>query len=117
MRGRAEANDRGDLQSLRDLQLQAGNGQFAAGTGFLVSPCHVLTAYHVAAGGDTVDESRVSTFYVGEGKIGPDFPDLSRFAESARAHPVAWGRYVVAGDANLLARALRPLLPAEKGAR
>ena len=84
---------------------QAGNGQFAAGTGFLVSPCHVLTAYHVAAGGDTVDETRVSTFYVGEGTVGPDFPDLNRFADSARARPVAWGRYVVAGDANLLARA------------
>ncbi|HEV8390660.1 MAG TPA: hypothetical protein VGQ35_12505, partial [Dongiaceae bacterium] len=27
---------------------QASDGQFAAGTGFLVSPCHVLTAYHVA---------------------------------------------------------------------
>jgi multidrug efflux pump subunit AcrB len=27
VRGRAEARDRGDLQSLRDLQLQAGNGQ------------------------------------------------------------------------------------------
>jgi len=85
---------------------QAQNGQFAAGTGFLVSPCHVLTAYHVAAGGDKVDETRASTFYVGQGKVGPDFPDLNRFAESSPAHPVLWGRYVRTNDAsNLVARA------------
>jgi len=85
---------------------QAANGQFAAGTGFLVSPCHVLTAYHVAAGGDQVDETRGSTFYVGEGKIGPDFPDLNRFADSSPARPVLWGRYVrIAENSNLLVRA------------
>lgn len=85
---------------------QAANGQFAAGTGFLVSPCHVLTAYHVAAGGERVDETRVSTFYVGEGAIGPDFPDLDRFAESSPAHPVLWGRYVRTSEtSNLLVRA------------
>jgi lipoprotein NlpI/V8-like Glu-specific endopeptidase len=85
---------------------QAANGQFAAGTGFLVSPCHVLTAYHVAAGGERVDEKAGSTFYVGEGTIGPDFPDLNRFADSSPAHPVLWGRYVRAGDdSNLLVRA------------
>jgi lipoprotein NlpI/V8-like Glu-specific endopeptidase len=85
---------------------QAENGQFAAGTGFLVSPCHVLTAYHVAAGGARVDETTVSTFYIGDGGIGPDFPDLNRFAESAVARPVVWGRYVrLADESNLLARA------------
>ena len=85
---------------------QAPSGQFAAGTGFLVSPCHVLTAYHVAAGGERVDETTASTFYVGDGKTGPDFPDLNRFAESSPAHPVLWGRYVRLNDgSNLLARA------------
>ncbi|WP_119302459.1 tetratricopeptide repeat protein [Dongia deserti] len=85
---------------------QAANGQFAAGTGFLVSPCHVLTAYHVAAGGYKVDETTTSTFYVGDGKIGPDFPDLNRFAESSIARPVVWGRYVRLGENNnLLVRA------------
>jgi lipoprotein NlpI/V8-like Glu-specific endopeptidase len=85
---------------------QAKDGQFAAGTGFLVSPCHVLTAYHVAAGGDKVDETSASTFYVGEGTTGPDFPDLDRFAESSPAHPVLWGRYVrTTADSNLLVRA------------
>jgi lipoprotein NlpI/V8-like Glu-specific endopeptidase len=85
---------------------QAADGQFAAGTGFLVSPCHVMTAYHVAAGGDRVDETRASTFYIGDGKIGPDFPDLNRFAESSAAHPVLWGRYVrTAENSNLLVRA------------
>ena len=84
---------------------QAPSGQFAAGTGFLVSPCHVLTAYHVAAGGERVDEAAFSTFYVGDGKIGPDFPDLNRFADSSRARPVLWGRYVRLNDeSNLLAR-------------
>src|SRR5690349_12735316 len=68
---------------------QAADGQFAAGTGFLVSPCHVLTAYHVAGGGDRVDKNTVSTFYVGQGNVGPDFPDLIRFAEFSTAHPVA----------------------------
>jgi lipoprotein NlpI/V8-like Glu-specific endopeptidase len=85
---------------------QAADGQFAAGTGFLVSPCHVLTAYHVAAGGEKVDETTASTFYVGQGKIGPDFPDLNRFAESSIARPVVWGRYVRLNDnTNLLVRA------------
>lgn len=84
---------------------QAASGQFAAGTGFLVSPCHVLTAYHVAAGGEQVDETTGSTFYIGDGKIGPDFPDLGRFADSSPAHPVLWGRYVRLNDeSNLLAR-------------
>jgi lipoprotein NlpI/V8-like Glu-specific endopeptidase len=85
---------------------QAAGGQFAAGTGFLVSPCHVLTAYHVAAGGERVDEAAASTFYVGDGKIGPDFPDLNRFAESSPAHPVLWGRYVrLNEESNFLVRA------------
>ncbi len=85
---------------------QGPDGQFAAGTGFLVSPCHVLTAYHVAAGGEEVTEAATSTFYVGDGKIGPDFPDLDRFAESAVARPVAWGSYVrLSEDSNLLERA------------
>jgi lipoprotein NlpI/V8-like Glu-specific endopeptidase len=85
---------------------QAASGQFAAGTGFLVSPCHVLTAYHVAAGGERVDETTASTFYVGDGKTGPDFPDLNRFAESSPARPVLWGRYVrLNEESNLLVRA------------
>jgi lipoprotein NlpI/V8-like Glu-specific endopeptidase len=85
---------------------QAADGQFAAGTGFLVSPCHVLTAYHVAAGGQRVDETTASAFYVGEGKIGPDFPDLDRFADVSVAHPVVWGRYVrLTENSNLLVRA------------
>ena len=79
-----------------------GGEQFAAGTAFLVSPCHVLTAYHVAAGGEQVDPTRISTFYVGQGKIGPDFPDLDHFATSSLAHPVAWGRFVHATDASTL---------------
>jgi len=107
-------DDRRPVARLKDTEggavglvfYQASDGQFAAGTGFLVSPCHVLTAYHVAAGGDRVDESSVSTLYVGEGRIGPDFPDLNRFADSSPAHPVLWGRYVrVAENSNLLVRA------------
>lgn len=80
----------------------AGGEQFAAGTAFLVSPCHVLTAYHVAAGGEQVDPTRTSTFYVGQGKLGPDFPDLDHFAESSIARPVAWGRFVHATDGSTL---------------
>ncbi len=84
------------------LFYDSGNGQFAAGTAFLVSPCHVLTAYHVAAGGERVDESRTSTFYLGQGQLGPDFPDLDHFAIATRAHPVAWGRFVHATDNSAL---------------
>src|ERR1044072_6803485 len=40
---------------------QAANGPFAAGTGVLGSPSQVLTAYHVAAGGERVDEKAGST--------------------------------------------------------
>lgn len=80
------------------LFFDVGNGQFAAGTAFLVSPCHVLTAYHVAGGGARVDETKSSIFYLGQGKLGPDLPDLARFALSSAAHPVAWGRFVHAGD-------------------
>lgn len=82
----------------------AKNEQFAAGTAFLVSPCHVLTAYHVAAGGERVDATRTSTFYAGQGTIGPDFPDLDRFADSSAAHPVAWGKFAHAGDGSVLER-------------
>ena len=82
---------------------QPGAGeQFAAGTAFLVSPCHVLTAYHVAAGGERVDPTRTSTFYAGQGEIGPDFPDLNRFADASAAHPVAWGRFVHAAEGGSL---------------
>lgn len=79
-----------------------GGEQFAAGTAFLVSPCHVLTAYHVAAGGETVDPTKISTFYAGQGAIGPDFPELNRFADASRAKPVAWGRFVHAGAGTTL---------------
>lgn len=80
------------------LFYEAAKGQFAAGTAFLVSPCHVLTAYHVAGGGGKVDESKESVFYLGQGKIGPDFPDLGHFAVSTPAHPVVWGHFIRAED-------------------
>jgi tetratricopeptide (TPR) repeat protein len=84
------------------LFFDAGDGQFAAGTAFLVSPCHVMTAYHVAAGGGRVDETKGSVFYLGQGTLGPDLPDLAHFATSTPAHPVAWGRFVHATDNSAL---------------
>lgn len=81
---------------------EAGDGQFAAGTAFLVSPCHVLTAYHVAAGGAQVDESKTSTFYLGQGALGPDIADLDHFAIATRAKPVAWGEFIHATDSSAL---------------
>ena len=104
------ADDRRPIERLKGAEsgpigmlfYEESEGQFAAGTAFLVSPCHVLTAYHVAAGGQKVDESKASVFYLGQGKLGPDFPDLNHFAESALAHPVAWGRFVHATDNSAL---------------
>jgi hypothetical protein len=74
--------------------LDEGADDAVAGTAFLVSPCHVLTAYHVAGGGRAITEKTVAHFYLGQGNIGPDFDDARQFAEETTAHPVVWGQYI-----------------------
>lgn len=76
------------------MVLDQGIDDAVAGTAFLVSPCHVLTAYHVAGGGKPITEKTVAHFYLGQGDVGPDFDDARQFAEETTAHPVVWGSYV-----------------------
>jgi lipoprotein NlpI/V8-like Glu-specific endopeptidase len=80
------------------MVLDEGDDDAVAGTAFLVSPCHVLTAYHVAGGGKEVNAKAVAHFYLGQGNIGPDFDDARQFAEETTAHPVVWGQYVPNDD-------------------
>lgn len=76
------------------MVLDEGADDAVAGTAFLVSPCHVLTAYHVAGGGGKITDKTVAHFYLGQGAVGPDFDDARQFAEETTAHPVVWGQYV-----------------------
>jgi lipoprotein NlpI/V8-like Glu-specific endopeptidase len=76
------------------MVLDEGTDDAVAGTAFLVSPCHVLTAYHVAGGGKQITDKTVAHFYLGQGDVGPDFDDARQFAEETTAHPVVWGDYV-----------------------
>lgn len=76
------------------MVLDEGADDAVAGTAFLVSPCHVLTAYHVAGGGKAITDKTVAHFYLGQGHIGPDFDDARQFAEETTAKPVVWGQYI-----------------------
>ena len=75
-----------------------------AGTGFLVSPCHVMTAYHVVAGKEKLRPTDRATFYVGEGNDGPDYSGSKVYAESSVAHPVAWGDFLDGESDNIATR-------------
>src|ERR1700749_4306567 len=75
-----------------------------AGTGFLVSPCNVMTAYHVVAGKDKLTTSDTATFYVGEGHKGPDYPGGHAYEEGTEAHPIAWGNFLDGESDNMSIR-------------
>jgi tetratricopeptide (TPR) repeat protein/V8-like Glu-specific endopeptidase len=75
-----------------------------AGTGFLVSPCHVMTAYHVVAGKDKLKPTDTATFYVGEGRQGPDYSGGKEYAEGTTAHPLAWGNFLDGESDNVTTR-------------
>ncbi|HVO02475.1 MAG TPA: tetratricopeptide repeat protein [Candidatus Cybelea sp.] len=75
-----------------------------AGTGFLVSPCHVMTAYHVVAGKEKLKSSDTAVFYVGEGSIGPDYVGGKEYALSTKAHPLVWGDFVDGESDNISQR-------------
>ncbi|MDY0881925.1 tetratricopeptide repeat protein [Dongia soli] len=92
------------------LVLDENKSDAVAGTAFLVSPCHILTAYHVAGGGQAINNKTVATFYLGEGKIGPDFDGARHFADETPARPVAWGNYVPAEDSSPLIQRARAML-------
>jgi len=86
-----EAGQRYDTVGL--LVAQTGDGNFTAGAATLVSPCHVLTAYHVASGGERIDSDTVAAFYLGIGDEGPGVEDFDHFELSSPARAVVWGDY------------------------
>ena len=75
-----------------------------AGTGFLVSPCHVMTAYHVVAGKEKLKTTDTAMFYVGEGHKGPDYDGGKAYEEGTEAHPVAWGNFLDGESDNMSIR-------------
>ncbi|HVT53020.1 MAG TPA: tetratricopeptide repeat protein [Dongiaceae bacterium] len=75
-----------------------------AGTGFLVSPCNVMTAYHVVAGKEKLKTTDTAMFYVGEGHKGPDYPGGKAYEEGTEAHPIAWGNFLDGESDNMSIR-------------
>lgn len=63
----------------------------ALGTGFLVSPCHVLTAAHVIAGPNGISADQVMLFYAGSGELGPEYKEAQSFGALSPARPLVWG--------------------------
>jgi len=86
--------EKGTVYGAIGLVVHSNGVETEAGTGFLVSPCHVMTAYHVVAGKRKISASDSATFYVGEGREGPDYSGGRRYAESAIARPVVWGNFI-----------------------
>jgi tetratricopeptide (TPR) repeat protein len=100
----ARAREKGSIYGAIGLVVHSTNIETEAGTGFLVSPCHVMTAYHVVAGKRKITESDTATFYVGEGHEGPDYSGGRRYAESTVAHPLVWGSFIDGESDNVSQR-------------
>jgi V8-like Glu-specific endopeptidase len=64
-----------------------------AGTAFLISPCHILTNYHVLYGGGPPDQTTFS-FHIGKPPAGRD----DDFNEKTSAKPVALGSFSKSAD-------------------
>lgn len=73
------------------MVLHLGNNGSALGTGFLVSPCHVLTAAHVVSNPDGISADQVLMFLLGTGDLGPDYYQANSFGLQSAARPVVWG--------------------------
>jgi|AraplaMF_Col_mMF_1032025.scaffolds.fasta_scaffold00104_50 tetratricopeptide (TPR) repeat protein/V8-like Glu-specific endopeptidase len=98
------AREKGTLYGAIGLVVHSDGIESEAGTGFLVSPCHVMTAYHVVAGKGKIGDSDTATFYVGEGDIGPAYNGGRRYAVSAIAHPLVWGNFIDGESDNVTQR-------------
>jgi tetratricopeptide (TPR) repeat protein/V8-like Glu-specific endopeptidase len=96
--------EKGTIYGAIGLMVHSNGFGSEAGTGFLVSPCHVMTAYHVVAGKGKISERDTATFYVGEGSEGPDYSGGRRYAEGSTAHPVVWGSYIDGESDNVTQR-------------
>src|SRR3954467_9437767 len=64
-----------------------------AGTAFLISPCHILTNYHVLYGGGPPDQTTFS-FHIGSAPGG----NADDFNEKPSAKPVALGSFSKSAD-------------------
>ena len=96
--------EKGTLYGAIGLVVHSDGIESEAGTGFLVSPCHVMTAYHVVAGKRKISERDTATFYVGEGDEGPDYSGGRRYAEGSIAHPLVWGNFIDGETNNITQR-------------
>ncbi len=102
----AKTREKGTIYGAIGLVVHSTNIETEAGTGFLVSPCHVMTAYHVVAGKRNITGSDTATFYVGEGNEGPDYSGGRRYAEGTTAHPLAWGSFID-GESDVVAQRVK----------
>jgi tetratricopeptide (TPR) repeat protein len=102
----AKSRDKGTIYGAIGLVVHSNNIETEAGTGFLVSPCHVMTAYHVVAGKRKITDSDTATFFVGEGNEGPDYNGGRRYAESTTAHPLVWGNFFD-GESDVVAQRVK----------
>ena len=100
----ARVREKGTLYGAIGLMVHSNGFESEAGTAFLVSPCHVMTAYHVVAGKGKIGTSDTATFYVGEGDEGPAYNGGRRYAESSVAHPVVWGNFIDGESDNITQR-------------
>jgi tetratricopeptide (TPR) repeat protein/V8-like Glu-specific endopeptidase len=96
--------EKGTLYGAIGLVVHSNGFESEAGTGFLVSPCHVMTAYHVVAGKRKISENDTASFYVGEGDEGPEYSGGRRYAEGTVAHPVVWGNFIDGESDNISQR-------------
>ena len=87
------------LPMLRSVGVLHHPGAGAGGTAFLVSSCHIATAYHVAfmSGRNprtgAVEISRPRVGHTADFLVGPDPKVASKFAARTRAMVVAFGRF------------------------
>lgn len=75
-----------------------------AGTGFLVSPCHIMTAAHVVAGNGGISADQVLLFFAGTGRLGPADLGADYFGARSPARPVVWGDYQPTAEGDEAAR-------------
>lgn len=73
------------------MVLHVGAAGSALGTGFLVSPCHVLTAAHVISEPEGISADQMLLFFAGNGTLGPKYYNANSFADMSPARPVVWG--------------------------
>lgn len=87
----SEARIPGSPMGAIGMVLRLGAEGSALGTGFLVSPCHVLTAAHVVSEPTGISADQVLLFFTGTGELGPEYKEARSFATLSPARPLVWG--------------------------